>query len=143
MQEEEEEEMEEEQTRPRAAGRVTQGTPQVTYPSTPTLAPHPNKWSTVEGSGTLLRLIGTERRPAASLQGTPALPHCQEATLDLRESTRGLLLTITQALPQLRVPSSGSNWSVKVKKSRFPTQPFYLRGYLLFRPMLVSRRVLS
>ena len=28
--------------------------------------------------------------------GTPALPHCQEATLDLRESTRGLLPTITQ-----------------------------------------------
>ena len=83
--------MEEEQTRPRAAERVTQGTPQVTtitrvlrvemqmimmvaingrhltnrkegllrnlssdspqvtFPSTPTLAPHPNKWSTVEG----------------------------------------------------------------------------------------------
>ena len=83
--------MEEEQTRPRAAGRVTQGTPQVTtitrvlrvemqmimmvaingrafnkreeglfrnlpidspqvtYPSTLTLVPHHNKWSTVEG----------------------------------------------------------------------------------------------
>ena len=84
--------MEEERTRPRAAERVTQGTPQVTtitrvlrvemqiimmvaingtghltkerkvsfrnlpidspqvtFPSTPTLALHPNKWSTVEG----------------------------------------------------------------------------------------------